>query len=300
MSHGLRTKKETGMNIKGLVGLRGPFGRVLACFLAVSVLFTSLPSSLFAADSKASVSSSVKVTRRLRYTGTGWGWITPVIFAGTRVFEAATMDDATTEERFEHATLWAKNPRFWGAVAADMTSVYLAQLVVSALPFGPFIANSITCLVGFGVFEGVYSGFENVDWGTKAYQSLILTAVEMGVAALGLPLGGFLPILASFAVCMFLDSFDGFDGSEEDDEAYIANAENADMSSSEISVDEEVYSAPSTAAAINDDRRNAYEKFISSTKAGNQRAAKSAYDTYVGASSALSDSKREAELSNGN
>jgi hypothetical protein len=72
------------------------------------------------------------------------------------------------------------------------------------------------------------------------------------------------------------------------------------MSSSEISVDEEVYSAPSTAAAINDDRRNAYEKFISSTKAGNQRAAKSAYDTYVGASSALSDSKREAELSNGN
>ena len=207
------------------------------------------------------------------------------------------MENATKEERFEHATLWAKNPRFWGAVAADMTSVYLAQLVMSALPFGPFISNAVTCLVGFGVFEGVYGGFENVDWGTMAYQSLILTAVEMGVAALGLPFGGFLPILASFAVCMFLDSFDGFDGSEEDDEAYASNNdEKADISSSEIFVAKEVYSAPSTATAMNQDRRSAYEKFIWSTKAGDRNGAKSAYDTYVGASSALSDKTSRKHL----
>jgi len=249
-----------------------------------------------AAASATKPSATTKFMRAVRYSGTGWGWLTPLFFAGTRVFEAATMQDASAEERLDHATKWAKNPRFWGAVAADMASCYAAEALVACLPFGPFIKNLIVCFTGFAVFEGVYGGFDQVDWKTLAIQSVVLTAVEMGVAALGLPLGAFFPILASFAVCMLLDRWDGFDGSEEDDEAY---AETPDVSSGTTTTVQDGSSTAATAtyASAQDadaSRRQAYARFVAAMNSGDRSGADSAYADYMASAGTISAGRSAA------
>ena len=269
--------------------------RGLCAFLILAILVGCLPTNLLAAEKKLGKSlptSTTKLTRHIRYTGTGWGWITPLLFAGTRVFEAFKLEDVTTEERIDYATRWAKNPRFWGAVAADMASVYAAEALVAFLPFGPFIKNALVCFTGFAAFEGVYGGFGEVDWGTLAWQSLVLTGVEMGVAALGLPLGGFFPILASFAVCMLLDKFSGFDETVEDDDAY-SGGEIGGTSEDSETLESGGYNSIST-ETLSSYNKEAYIRFQKAMQAGNRERVDEAYKDYRESSAALS-SRRASE-----
>lgn len=275
--------------------------RLVAVLLACVLFLGPVAGPLVAAEKIV----PTKLTRHVRYSGTGWGWITPLLFAGTRGVEALQMDGASGAERLDHATKWAKNPRFWAAVGSDILAVKAAESLVTFLPVPAYFKAALVCLAGFGVFEGVYGGFDQVDWGTLIVQSLALTAVEMAMASFGF--GGLAIFAASFGVCMLMDAWTGFDGSEDDDEAY--QTDESKTAEAQVAYDPSVLVAPSypessasegegtrvsafesaslSAVEVAANRDEAYRTMIASLRSGQGADGREALENYRRASAAM-------------
>lgn len=260
--------------------------RWVAVLLLVTLGAGLLPAPCPAAETAAKPAGTTtsRLLSHVRYSGTGWGYLTPLFFGATRAFEALTMKNATAAERVDHATRWAKDGKFWAAVGADILACTVAERLVMCLPGGAFVKSALVCFAGFAAFEGVYGGFDQVDWKTLIFQSLVLTAVEMAVLSLGLPFGGLLAFAASFVVCMLLDKFDGFDG-EEFDEKYMGEGSTGGAPEVGTRVDgRPAASSPTYEPGVADAtaRGDAYQRFLDAMDRGDQAAAREAYDEYKG------------------
>lgn len=218
--------------------------------------------------------TALELGRRVRYSGTGWGLWTPMLFGATRGLEALTMDGASRDARLDHATRWAAEPRFWGAVGADLLATKVAGSLLSAMGVGGFAANLALCFTGFATFEGVYQGFDSIDWGTMAFQSLALTMVEVAVSSLGLPGGPLIPFMAALAVCMMLDAFDGYQAVAEDDPLYAGTGPAA------------AAVAPAPPGPAGTDSRDAYRRVLGAAAGPDRAALATAYQAYRAAAPA--------------